>query len=698
MGDKSIPILIGTPLVSFGNKTEENGIIIKDNYGIGINSGDTNLTLPSRAISLFETQLESTDPEEDKISFNYRGILGTLPSDLDMASGIKTNMVGTQGIYTDNMYIGNASQYLAFYTKNGQKRLDVTGGIHALSLTIGDGDNEYNGIDAINISGYSLTITIEENSTLEEGKVYLYPHLYHNGIEQLPETGKEEEFYNNFKWYENDVLLINRIDPYNGGRIIANRENKYRLTYSFADGATEGAQPIQPIYVEPTEYITDIDQTGIKIHPKQWVSDSHYIQLDGEGMYVKESNGIDLAKFKDTITLGIDDGSQSYVYLDYHSLQMIEKEGDTYLHISDLRKEDGCLHIAFTGDGVTDTFSLEGKTIVEFQSITATVDDELVQLERISYLEYKISPVPSDGSIIIFRLKPKTKDKTLVKAYTLGKREANTIIGPMSYAEGINIVSSGLASHAEGYSTWASGDYSHAEGEESVASGNDSHAEGYNCAASGASSHAEGIECVAGETGSHAEGGYTSAGGLYSHSSGWNTYAPNNHQFVCGSFNDYEEDEEESKYIFVVGNGSKEEKRSNAFTITYTGDVNCQGNIDANVDEYDYTNYTYSSGFTYYATSGEFSPKACKFGRLVNLSGVIKATTARTGTAIVQIGRVPSGCEPLYDQHFHNDCGSGTAHCRITIRPNGSIWLDKYTAAVAVNHWFDITATYISKA
>lgn len=284
-----IPALKGAALVSFANVS---GSEISDKYGIGINSSDQGLTLPERAISLFETELDNSS-SGNKIRFNYRGILGTLPDTLNMEPTIKEKMKGTQGIYTDNMYIGDKDQYLAYYTYDkdaNKKRLEVTGGITATSLTIDSDGNKYNGIDAINISGYSLTITIEENSVLEKGKVYLYPHLYHNGIEQLPETGKEEEFYSNFKWYENDVLLIDRIDPDNGGRIVANRENKYRLTYSFADGATEGAQPIQPIYVEPTEYITDIDREGIKVHPKDWAGNSHYIQLDGNGMYIKDSD------------------------------------------------------------------------------------------------------------------------------------------------------------------------------------------------------------------------------------------------------------------------------------------------------------------------------------------------------------------------------------------------------------------------
>ena len=96
------------------------------NYGIGINSSDNYINLPERAISLFESEIHPND--SIKVSYNFRGILGTLPP---MSSGVNQNiyqhMQGTQGIYTDNMYIGDAGQYIAFYTRNNQKELKIAG-------------------------------------------------------------------------------------------------------------------------------------------------------------------------------------------------------------------------------------------------------------------------------------------------------------------------------------------------------------------------------------------------------------------------------------------------------------------------------------------------------------------------------------------------------------------------------------------
>ena len=116
----SVEDLIGGALVDMGNS---NGT---SNYGIGINSSDNTVNLPARAISLFETVVDDT--KELKVAYNYRGILGTLPI---MSSGVKSSiynyMQGTQGIYTDNMYIGDENQYIAFYTdNNNDKHLKIS--------------------------------------------------------------------------------------------------------------------------------------------------------------------------------------------------------------------------------------------------------------------------------------------------------------------------------------------------------------------------------------------------------------------------------------------------------------------------------------------------------------------------------------------------------------------------------------------
>ena len=113
--------LEGGALVDMGR---EDG---SSNYGIGINSSDNTINLPRRAISLFETIVDKT--KNPKVSYKYRGIFGTLPelSVNDVNDSIyNQQMAGTQGIYTDNMYLGDNNQYIAFYEdNNGHKQLKI---------------------------------------------------------------------------------------------------------------------------------------------------------------------------------------------------------------------------------------------------------------------------------------------------------------------------------------------------------------------------------------------------------------------------------------------------------------------------------------------------------------------------------------------------------------------------------------------
>ena len=109
--------LVGGALISFGNyRTSLPTPQLSNNYGIGINSSDSAVNLPARAISLFETEIY---PNEDvKVGYKFKGILGTLPAlgSEYMSPAMEYYMAGTQGIYTNNMYIGDGEKYLAFYT------------------------------------------------------------------------------------------------------------------------------------------------------------------------------------------------------------------------------------------------------------------------------------------------------------------------------------------------------------------------------------------------------------------------------------------------------------------------------------------------------------------------------------------------------------------------------------------------------
>ena len=126
--------LEGGALIDMGRAPNDlnydNGV---HNYGIGINSSDNTVNLPARAISLFETVINSDPQEPVKVTYNFRGILGTLPTfsysgaNPQVSELYHNNLEGTQGIYTDNMYLGDANQYLTFYTDKttGKKQLRI---------------------------------------------------------------------------------------------------------------------------------------------------------------------------------------------------------------------------------------------------------------------------------------------------------------------------------------------------------------------------------------------------------------------------------------------------------------------------------------------------------------------------------------------------------------------------------------------
>lgn len=148
--------------------------------------------------------------------------------------------------------------------------------------------------------------------------------------------------------------------------------------------------------------------------------------------------------------------------------------------------------------------------------------------------------------------------------------------GSWSDASGYATTASGNASNARGYATVASGHFSTAEGTRTTASRNNAHAEGDTTEASGNSSHSEGYKTKATINMAHAEGAYSEANGLYSHAEGYNTRANSSYQHVEGKWNVADGD---AKYLTIVGNGTSEEDRSNAYTLDKDGNAWFKGNV-----------------------------------------------------------------------------------------------------------------------
>ena len=141
------------------------------------------------------------------------------------------------------------------------------------------------------------------------------------------------------------------------------------------------------------------------------------------------------------------------------------------------------------------------------------------------------------------------RDLEVANSLTLGDRTGN--IGKYSLASGIDVEASGISSHAEGGSTIASGDDSHAEGNSTTAS----------------------------NYGAHAEGCGSVSSGMYSHVEGYFNKASSNYQHVQGKYNI---EDTANKYAHIVGNGSEDNKRSNAHTLDWKGNAWYAGDVQAN--------------------------------------------------------------------------------------------------------------------
>ena len=179
--------------------------------------------------------------------------------------------------------------------------------------------------------------------------------------------------------------------------------------------------------------------------------------------------------------------------------------------------------------------------------------------------------------------------------------------GSASHAEGWETIANGNNSHAEGYKSMAGGNNSHAEGDGTFTSGISSHAEGKSTMAMGTYSHAEGEASYAGGWASHAEGNGTNASANYSHAEGMGTDAygvgshaggistiANNYTSMaighCSNMTRVSENSfNTTATAFVIGNGTGENVRSNAFRVTFDGKV--YGRSAYNSSGADYAEY-----------------------------------------------------------------------------------------------------------
>ena len=179
-----------------------------------------------------------------------------------------------------------------------------------------------------------------------------------------------------------------------------------------------------------------------------------------------------------------------------------------------------------------------------------------------------------------------------------------------------------------------------------------------------------------------------------------------------------------SNTMLAVGNGTSDTARSNAFEVLADGRAKISGTptesddlvtkayVDS-VTTYGNADFTYEKVLdpatqevinecvAYSTVSGNAEePKAVKYGRVVNMTGAFKNINVRPDTGTFVMGKVPSGCEPLYRQSILVQ-GTSQAKFLLTIETDGTLKCARYStgaSAIAVpnNAWLNINATYIS--
>lgn len=238
------------------------------------------------------------------------------------------------------------------------------------------------------------------------------------------------------------------------------------------------------------------------------------------------------------------DDNESHADLDYHSLQMVDLNGNAYVHFSDLRDENGYATLTESqwydgGDSVS--YFLTSLPISSVDRIIWSSDEDptepgtTVDPEGYDFTSNHITfdPILNENSgeglttqqVWFLHVTYKTESE-LAKAYTLGIRDSEGQIGPMSCAEGLGTTASGMYSHAEGYNA------------------------------------------KAGWYGAHAEGYGSRANGFASHAQNYSTRASGDSQTALGRFN---QEDARGVYSVIIGNGTDTNSRSDAVLIDWDG-------------------------------------------------------------------------------------------------------------------------------
>ena len=337
-----------------------------------------------------------------------------------------------------------------------------------------------------------------------------------------------------------------------------------------------------------TNYIEQDDTDGLIFGDKTSGTWSGYhSQILSDRFNILDESSTVLASFGTTTVIG--EEAKANMHLTFNNLSMVDKDGTTLFEVGDTRNADGIATIKHTATVSVNSAGTATVTVNSNISSIVSVYADSVQLSSSSYSfsqkDVTINNLTANSQTSI-EITYTTTESTVY--LTFGERDSSGNIGNYSVAEGYSTIASGYCSHAEGYMTKASGSYSHAEGWKTTASGRYSHAEGDKTTASGLDSHAEGEWTKAIDSNSHAEGYLTKASGSDSHAEGRATIASGHGSHAGGhmtvadgmfmtAIGEY--NTRNSGKAFVIGNGTSDKDRHDAFTVSWGGGVGIEYNI-----------------------------------------------------------------------------------------------------------------------
>lgn len=480
---------------------------------------------------------------------------GDIPA-VGFESGSPVNLVMQNEYMTQALFDDMAADLIGYTYRPG-------------SLDLSLGDPRLEGTDAVSVTDADESTYIMPCHSVK----HIYDGGLHTQIIAVPGTAQENDigtktpFQRLLSGIKSSIISVRSIAE--KAKTIAGNTAQY--FWFTSTGTDTGA------------HITEIPQEDFLQDP-----------ANGGGNLLARSNGVavrdgltELAQFgADGIVVGQQQSFHNYLEIDYHSMRLVDRDGNDFFYVSDLRDAQGRATITEEQEGSP------YRTVytVFFDVITNGIVSVLINgVETTAYTQWGIRGItldtaPAKGDIITITYITVDDD---LKAYTAGIRESGSIIGANSFVEGYKNTASGYVAHAEGNKATAKGHYSHAEGLYTEASGECAHAEGNKSKATGFGAHAEGYCSEANGEAAHAGGGNAIADGNFAFAHGEGAEAEDDHMTALGCCN------ATKTGALVVGKGQVWEKiggvitrktESDALTLDWSGNLAIAGSLTQSSD------------------------------------------------------------------------------------------------------------------